>query len=238
MNHEWAQMKLMDFAFQCDQATNEENHPTLIKSANDRALALQPVAQRIENTYEPGLGDYEFNADNSLVIRWNIPRYAALRAAGLAENYEDLQRNLKPDAPYMAADGLHQWVWTAAQPMWEADARQEAVNTAARAINARIQQKAGRHDIGEYDLVIQVFDTQDPKPGKPRLRLPGDRTKASWRSQQEGVKLFGAGCFSAIRNPAAHEDALAWSDQEALEYLSALSALARWVELSSVETAE
>jgi uncharacterized protein (TIGR02391 family) len=238
MDHEWALKKLMDFATQCDQATDDENHHTLKKAADDKAQALQPVAQRIMNAYEAGLGEYEFNAGHSLVIRWRTARPAAMRAAGLAENYEALQRNLKPDAPYIAADGLHEWVWEAARPMWEADARQEAVNTAARAINARIQQKSGRHDIGEHDLVMQVFDTQDPKPGKPRLRLPGDRSKPSWKSQQEGVKFFGAGCFRAIRNPAAHEETVSWSEQEALEYLAALSALARWVELSTIETAE
>jgi Protein of unknown function (Hypoth_ymh) len=89
-------------------------------------------------------------------------------------------------------DALHEWVWTAAEPMWEAYAHREAVFAAARVINARIQQASGRHDISESDLVMQVFDPADPQPGKSRLRLPGDRTTASWRSRQEGVRFFAA----------------------------------------------
>jgi uncharacterized protein (TIGR02391 family) len=170
-----------------------------------------------------------------VIARWRWPRECALRAVGIAENYEELQKHLKPDAPYIAADGLHEWVWTAAQPLWAADAKREAVFAATRVINARIQQKSGRHDISEYDLAMQVFDSADPQPGKPRLFLPGDRTKPSWKSQQEGVRFFAAGCFRAIRNPAAHEESVGWSKQEALEYLAALSALARWVETCAVE---
>jgi hypothetical protein len=162
----------------------------------DKALMAEPVAERIMNAYEDGLGDYKVIGNRSLPsARWEDPREYALRAAGIAESYVALQESLKPDASYMAADGLHPWIWTAAEPMWEADAHQEAVNTAARAMNARIQQKAGRNDISEYDLIMQVFDIRDPEPDKPRLRFPGDRTTRAWKSQQEGVKLFGAGCF-------------------------------------------
>jgi hypothetical protein len=82
---------------------------------------------------------------------------------------------------------------------------------------------------------MQVFDLHDAEWDKPRLRLPGDRRKASWKSQQEGVRFFGAGCFRAIRNPAAHEEDVDWSEQETLEYLAALSALARWVDMSTAE---
>jgi uncharacterized protein (TIGR02391 family) len=234
MDHTWAHAKLMNFAVACRGIIDSETDSAAERNWEDSALALEPVVQRLMNAYEPGLGDYQVGS-NSQSIRWGWPRELALRAAGLAKDYAALQRSLKPDAPYIAADGLHKWVWDAARPMLEADARQEAVNTAARAVNARIQQKTGRTDIGEYELVMQVLDTQEPKVGKPRLRLPGDRSSPTWKSQQEGVKFFAAGCFRAIRNPGAHEDSLDWSEQEALEYLSALSALARWVESSTVE---
>lgn len=226
MNHLWARDVLTRFAAACDDAFRNDSSmsQSVLKTYVDKALELEPVAQRIMNAYQPGLGDYTV-ANNTVRARWGLPREHALRAVGLASNYEALQANLKPDAPYIAADGLHTWVWTAAQQMWEADAYQEAVLAAARVINARIQQSTGRHDISEYDLAMQVFDATDPQMGRPRLRLPSDRSKLSWRSRQEGVRFFAAGCFRAIRNPAAHEESVAWSEQEALEYLAALSDL-------------
>jgi hypothetical protein len=238
MDHRWAKTMLEKFSNAADGAMDYQATDEIRKRCYDEALSLEPIAQRIMSVYESGLSEYQsIGSRASPSSRWEYARESALRAAGLAESYVALQENLKPDSPFVSADELHHWVWAAAEPMWEAGAHQEAVNTAARVVNARIQQKAGRHDIGEYDLIMQIFDPHDPEPGKPRLRLPGDRTKPSWRSQQEGVKLFGAGCFRAIRNPAAHEEQVDWSEQVTLEYLAALSALARWVEMSSVENA-
>lgn len=48
---------------------------------------------------------------------------------------------------------------------------------------------------------------------------------------------FADGVFAGIRNPLSHEAERELSEQEALEYLAALSVLARWVDRSEVETA-
>ncbi|HWU12074.1 MAG TPA: TIGR02391 family protein [Streptomyces sp.] len=52
------------------------------------------------------------------------------------------------------------------------------------------------------------------------MRFQGDRTTATWRARQERAKHFGAGTFLAIRNVAAHAEAVNWSRQEALEHLT------------------
>jgi hypothetical protein len=44
----------------------------------------------------------------------------------------------------------------------------------------------------------------DPKPGQPRLHLPGDKTSRDWRSRQDGLHLLAQGAFAGIRNPATH----------------------------------
>jgi Protein of unknown function (Hypoth_ymh) len=49
---------------------------------------------------------------------------------------------------------------------------------------------------------------------------------------------FGAGCFEAIRNPAAHEHGLNLPEQVALEQLAAFSLLARWIEECEVDMAD
>ncbi|MEV6027780.1 TIGR02391 family protein [Streptomyces sp. NPDC052036] len=80
------------------------------------------------------------------------------------------------------------------------------------------------------DLCMQAFDMKDPVAAKPRLRFDGDRNTPSWRARQEGAKYLAAGAFLALRNVAAHEDEVTWTEQEALEHLATLSVLARWIE--------
>jgi hypothetical protein len=96
---------------------------------------------------------------------------------------------------------------------------------------------SSRHDVSDSDLFMQSFDPKDPVTGKPRLRFPGDRTSPTWRARQEGAKYLAAGASMAIRNDAAHEDTVDWSEQEALEHLAVLSVVARWVDECEVESA-
>lgn len=197
-------------------------------------LVLQEVPVRqIENAYAPGLGDYDAHGQDD----WYAARMAALHALGLAQSAEEIAEFLRPTSPALAADELHPWVWDPAAPLWAAEAYQDAVLAAARTLNRRLQQKVGRHDVGEYDLAMQSFDLKEPAAGKPRLRSPGDRTSPSWRARQEGAKYMTAGAFLAIRNVAAHEDDADWGSQETLEYLATLSVVAHWIDECTVETA-
>lgn len=49
------------------------------------------------------------------------------------------------------------------------------------------------------------------------------------------VTNFAVGCYLGIRNPAAHEHEVDWDEQTALEYLAALSTLARWIDKARVD---
>jgi hypothetical protein len=84
-------------------------------------------------------------------------------------------------------------------------------------------------------LCREAFSLNEPTPGSPRLRFPGDRTSDTWRSRQQGGIDFGAGCFEGIRNPAAHEYELDLPEQIALEQLASFSMLARWIDECEVE---
>lgn len=46
---------------------------------------------------------------------------------------------------------------------------------------------------------------------------------------------FAEGVFSGIRNPLGHEYGFDLTEQQALEYLAALSVLARWVDEATIE---
>jgi hypothetical protein len=201
-------------------------------------LTMQLVrARMLMNAFVPGLGDRPDDEDGSLSY-WFQVRAAAVEALGHARYRDEIAAFLRPTSPSIAADGFHPWVWEPAAPLWAAEARQDAVLSAARTVNRRLQQKLSRHDIGETDLCLQTFDLKDPVEDKPRLRFPGDRTTPTWRARMEGAKYASAGAFLAIRNVAAHEDRVTWSEQEALEHLAVLSVIARWVEECSVETAQ
>lgn len=57
----------------------------------------------------------------------------------------------------------------------------------------------------------------------------------TYKSVQRGAMTFAEGVFAGIRNPLSHEADQELREQEALEYLAALSVLARWVDDSTVE---
>ncbi|WP_424570816.1 TIGR02391 family protein [Streptomyces sp. CH-036] len=167
---------------------------------------------------------------------WNLVQQATTEALGLAASADEIAAFLRPASPSIAADALHPWVWEPAAQLWAAGAHRDAVLTAARTVNARLQQKLSRHDIGETDLCMQSFDPKPPSAGKPRFRFDGDRDTPTWKARQEGAKYFSAGAFLGIRNLAAHQETVTWTEQEALEYLASFSVVARWIEECSVET--
>ncbi|MCX5234411.1 TIGR02391 family protein [Streptomyces prunicolor] len=203
--------------------------------APDDLLLQEVQARRIENAYKPGLGDYEFTVNEQ--DHWDAARRAAIGALGRASTADEYAAFLRPTSPSLAADALHPWVWEPAAPLWAAEAHQDAVLAAARTVNRRLQQKLNRHGIGESTLCMQSFDPTSPTEGKPRLRFDGDRDTPTWKARQEGAKYLSAGAFLGIRNLAAHEEQVTWTQQEALEYLATFSVIARWIEECTVEIA-
>lgn len=238
MNHAYAVAKLRlflsDVSEQLAWIDRWENSYSWPPVSND-LLLQEALARRIENAYVAGSGDYA-RTDNEH-DHWTAARHAAIDALARASSADEFAAFVRPSSPSFAADGLHSWVWEPAAPLWAAEARQDAVLAAARTVNRRLQQKLDRHDVGEYDLAVQSFDIKDPAPGKPRLRFPGDRTVPQWKGRQEGAKLMTGGAYMAIRNRAAHEDGVPWTEQEALELLATFSVIARWIEECDVEKA-
>jgi hypothetical protein len=263
MDHAWAAEQLNDFRtllddyFRLDSYGSYEYEPQeedirihddLIdkygpgSAVSDLLISRNPIIRQLMEAAQAGLADYPEPPEDGWeygVSYWSklvLPR--VLRAIGIHEFGEEAQRRLKPDSPDLAADQFHPWVWEAASPLWHAGSRQEAVHAAARSVNARMQQKCGRDDKSDAALCRELFGLEDPKPNRPRLRFksysPGSQT---WRSKHQGAMEFGAGCFEAIRNLAAHEHGLILTEQVALEQLAAFSLLARWIDECEVQTA-
>jgi uncharacterized protein (TIGR02391 family) len=138
--------------------------------------------------------------------------------------------------PFLSAGSLHQLVWQAASAQWETDHRHDAVLAAAKAVNSLLQSKLGRRDLSEVKLIQEAFSEKEPEPGKSRLRFPDVLDDQTRENMRLGVMSFGVGCFKAIRNPVGHlpNDEVELSEQEALERLTALSLLARWIDQAVV----
>jgi Protein of unknown function (Hypoth_ymh) len=263
MDHTWAAEQLKDFRNILDDYIymtfyhlsqdeldpgDAERYEMLIEkhgsasAMGELLISRNPIMRQLMNAAQPELGSYPeppedgWSYNDSYWQNLVLPR--VLRAAGIHEFGEEASRRMQPESPDLVADQFHPWVWAAASPLWYAGSRQEAVHAAARSVNARMQQKRGHHDKSDASLCREFFSLDKPTPGRPRLRFDGyTRTDLTWRSRQQGAMEFGAGCFEAIRNPAAHEHGLVLSEQVALEQLAAFSLLARWIDECIVETA-
>lgn len=164
--------------------------------------------------------------------RWRL-EVADVRALifELEEGIEVRERlGLMSSGPALAADRLHPWVWTAAEPHWESGNHDAAVWAAAINVNSQLKAKAERPDLGESKLVQEAFGTSDPDAGRVRLRLCDDSNPDLFKDRHVGAITLGQGLFSGVRNPLNHVGAEDLGEQEALETLAAWSLFARWVD--------
>lgn len=203
-------------------------------AASDVEVTKQaPVVERVLNRVIPRWKTEI--PDSSANNRWSRHREAAIRARELLIREQEIAENLGDSAPELSAAELHPWVWSGAQSLWQSGHFRESVEGAIKKLNAETQNKVSRRDVSETDLFKQSFSTDDPKPGKARLRRMADDGSETYKSVQRGAMTFAEGVFAGIRNPLSHEADQELSEQAALEYLAALSVLARWVDSSEVE---
>jgi hypothetical protein len=169
--------------------------------------------------------------------RWDHIRDWAGRGIAALKRRDELREKLGDDAPSISAAELHQWVWDGARSLWQSGHFRSAVEDAAKKVNAETQNKVERRDISETDLFKQAFSLDAAAAGKPRLRRMKNDGSDTYKSVQRGAMALAEGIYAGIRNPFNHEDPKDIDEQVALEYLAALSVLARWVDESEVETA-
>jgi len=156
-------------------------------------------------------------------------------AIGRLKTQAETRAKLGSNAPTMAADALHPAIWNAASGRWDSGHYSDAVQRAATFLAADVQDRLGRRDVNDSDLMREAFSSSAPTVGKPRLRWPGADNDQTVKSMRVGILNYSQGVYSAIRNPATHLTA-DLERQEALEQLAALSMLARWIEKCEVIT--
>jgi len=241
MNNEWAVGELRRF-LKMTQMTLAPEVPGFISTtaykntaSSDEEIACEAAV--VEQIFDRVLPDWRKLDANNDENRWMQHRAAALRSEEVLKRQKELAQNLGENAPELSAANLHPWVWGGAKSLWQSGHYREAVEAAAKKVNAETQNKVGRRDVSETDLFKQAFSLDEPKPGKARLRRMKDDGSDTYRSVQRGAMSLAEGVFAGIRNPLTHEADQELSEQEALEYLAALSVLARWVDQSDVEAA-
>jgi uncharacterized protein (TIGR02391 family) len=242
MNVDWALEELDKFITMTvmRNGSGSSGGAVVITSRNYTAATDAEVtkqAQVVEKILDRVIPGWRTDIENSKNNRWTRHREAAIRAREELVRAEEVRENLGENAPDLSAADLHPWIWEGAKSLWQSGHYREAVGGAIRKLNAETQNKVGRRDVSETDLFKQAFSLDEPKAGKPRLRRTKDDGSDTYKSVQRGAMTFAEGVFAGIRNPLSHEAEQELSEQEALEYLAALSVLARWVDRSEVEAA-
>jgi len=239
MNVEWAIGELDKFIRMT--AMHNASSPGYVTfqdrtSSPDDEVSKQ--AQVVEKILERVIADWREKIKLRANNRWTAHREAAIRAREELAREKELRENLGENAPELSAARLHPWIWTGASSLWQSGHFREAVEGAIKKLNAETQNKLGRRDVSEIDLFKQGFSLDAPETGRARLRRMQDDGGKTYKNVQRGAMTFAEGIFAGIRNPLNHESDHDLTEQQALEYLAALSVLARWVDEASIERGE
>jgi hypothetical protein len=228
MNTAWAEEKLQRFVsiYEASRDSHVGNRHDLYQEVVRRTHTTIKIVETL------GLEAPEMGEINEESFQARLSNMATV-ALGVLDDRDELDRNLRPTAPAIAADQLHPWVWDAARTFCDSKHYRAAVQQAALSINVHLQDKVDRRDTSDDRLVSACFSEKGPDKDNPRLRIPDEQNDQTIRSIQHGAGLFAMGCVQVIRNPAAHEHG-EWPIHIALERLAALSVLARLIEESRV----
>ncbi len=238
MNAEWAIDQLDNF-IKATTVTYVPSPPNSIgfhsyrtNESEDEVVKRAQITEQILERVVPG---WRSDIEKKDRQKWSVHYEAAVRAREELVRADEVKQNLGENAPELSAAELHAWVWGGAKSLWQSGHFREAVEGAIKKLNAETQNKVGRRDVSETDLFKQAFSLDEPKAGKSRLRRMKDDGSDTYKSVQRGAMAFSEGVFAGIRNPLSHEADQEFSEQAGLEYLAALSVLARWVDESEVE---
>lgn len=243
LNIEWALAELDKFITQTVMTNNSRSSGGVAVMTHTSSTAApdvevtkqaQVIEQILDRVIPAWRQDYPANKTN----RWTGHREAVIRAKEQLLRETEIRENLGDDAPEISAANLHPWVWSGAASLWQSGHFRSAVEDAAKKVNAETQNKIGRRDVSETDLFRQAFSLDAPAANKARLRRMEDDGSDTYKSVQRGAMALAEGIYAGIRNPLSHEPDQDLGEQVALEYLAALSVLARWVDDATVEMAE
>ncbi|MFD8203601.1 TIGR02391 family protein [Streptomyces sp. NPDC059701] len=234
MDRDWMRQRLVHFD---ELAANywdiRRSSTGNLSGARKLLFEAEPTVTKILRSLDPQMSQVELLTQDA----WGGLQIAideVQRGLGILRDMDEWAVRLAPDAPSLPADQFHPWVWDAARTFWESRHYRASVHAAATSINAHLQNKLSRRDLSDAKLVAEALSDKPPESGKPRLRVPGDKSDTAVQTRQRGALQLGQGAYSAFRNPAAHETG-DLTEQEALEQLATFSVLARLIDICQVE---
>jgi hypothetical protein len=239
INVEWAVAQLDDFIAASNTHFKDGPPGTIgfgsykTTATEDEVVEKAQVVEQILDRVVPGWRDLKIDTTRK---KWEQHREASVRAREELLRQDEVRKNLGDDAPEISAAKLHPWVWSGAASLWQSGHYRSAVEDAAKKVNAETQNKVGRRDLSETKPFQEAFSDKPAEPGKPRPRRMANDGSETYRSVQRGAMALGEGIYAGIRNPFNHEDPKDIDEQVALEYLAALSVLARWVDEATLES--
>lgn len=233
INVPWATTELTQF-IELTRLVQPPPRPDIVVLGDSRRPAgnrdeIIASAQVVEQILDRLLPRWRAEVPEDPGKRWQQHREAALRALEHLKRQEEVAANLGDDAPRLSASIMHPWIWDAARSLWQSGHYAEAVGAAARKVNAELQNRLDRPDVSEAALFFEAFSDDEPKPGRPRLRLPADDDSKTAKSMRRGIRALAEGAYAALRNPLSH-DVTELREEAALEQLAVFSILARWVD--------
>jgi len=134
---------------------------------------------------------------------------------------------------------LHPWIAEPAERLFDDGHYRQAILAAAQNLEVQWRGLLGASTGTLQDLAGQSFSDQPPGSDSPRLRYPAfasDPKSVAWKNAHVGVMEYAKGCARRIRNLGVHHPENQEPDSgDALETLSALSLLARWITDAEVQ---
>jgi hypothetical protein len=82
----------------------------------DQLHRAEPTVRQILRTLDPQLAE---KVDIDQMAGDSIAHHQAQRAIGILADMDEWAARLAPDAPTLAADRFHPWVWGAARTFWD-----------------------------------------------------------------------------------------------------------------------
>jgi Protein of unknown function (Hypoth_ymh) len=224
MDRDEAFRHLTDYWAMVGQAQREpplsRERRAAVKALNQRLMTVN----RVLRSLGPDLALIQARSLREHVAGW--PRL--FRGLGLLGGWQEMTvLQWTAGGPALPLKLLDSVVSEVALPLWEAGKYRQAVSDAATNLNIYAQNRIGRHDISDKDLMGQAFSDKDPELGKSRLRCPGNPANETVKAQQEGARAIAIGVFQAIRNPAHHLPG-DWNPITAFHHLVMLSQVAHW----------
>ena len=136
---------------------------------------------------------------------------------------------------------LHPWIAGPAERLFDGGHYRQAILAAAQNLEVQWRGLLGTSAGTLSDLANESFSDRPPGPDSPRLRYPefaSDLKSDAWKNAHLGVMEYAKGCARRIRNLGLHHPEDREPDPgDALETLSALSLLARWITDAKVQVA-